>query len=217
MVESDIKSTLEAKLKEFKELATFKENGWAFEEKEKNLNIYKRVVKGAPQPMMGSSTTVSIEPKKLLSVLLNDAYMLEIDDSKVARKTFKTEKIDDSSSLHYIYQKGKGKLMVDPRDTVTCALVVETADEVLMVATSVEDKDHPPVKGTVRAEVLMQAWRLTRNGANTDVAFLIQFDPKGSIPSAMVSAGMKKAVGMIDKVVDYINKKKLWRIILPGQ
>ena len=209
MVETDNKSLLESKLKEFKELSSLRDNNWVFDEKDKNLSIYKRAVKGAAHSMMAASTSIDIDSNKFLSVLLNDAYMLEVDDSKKERKTYKTEKLNDSTTLYYSYQRGAGKLIVDPRDFVSCTLVSESSDEIYAVTTSIEDKDYPPIKGAVRAEVIMQGWRLSKNGANTDVVFLIHMDPKGSVPATVVGVGVKKTLKLINKVSEYIKKKKL--------
>lgn len=64
----------------------------------------------------------------------------------------------------------------------------------MIVAKSIEYNDIPPIKSSVRGDLKLAGWILRRlDGDNKTLAcFITMVDPKGNIPSAIVSSSAKE-------------------------
>ncbi|KAK6530488.1 hypothetical protein TWF694_003839 [Orbilia ellipsospora] len=117
----------------------------------------------------------------------------------------------------YAVQKGVGEwvVIVSPRDfTGYSGHVKEVGEDgvtrYFYLQTSSDFDDLPPVDGFVRGWSSVAGWVLEEKpGEPVKCSYIVQFDPKGSIPSAIISQVIKETPLCIYKVRNFIEQRGL--------
>ncbi|KAJ3249711.1 hypothetical protein HDU77_007543 [Chytriomyces hyalinus] len=106
----------------------------------------------------------------------------------------------------------KGSFPVAARDMIVAVTTRRVSRrEAVFVATSVtDDGDAFPksgASGRVRAELTFAGWMLrASSGANVEAVYMVQVDPKGTIPSSIVKLVQTQTPLAIARVSEYLNK-----------
>ncbi|KAJ3202177.1 hypothetical protein HDU67_000728 [Dinochytrium kinnereticum] len=119
------------------------------------------------------------------------------------------ENYGEVEGLLHSYQKGQWPV-ISGRDFIVAFKVYTEGDTVLLIQTSVEDPRGGEVKGRVRAKVTA-GWilRPSASGSGTDVTYIVNADPAGTLPAAlvkMVSAETPACAGGVRDLMDKMKK-----------
>ncbi|ORY39652.1 Bet v1-like protein [Rhizoclosmatium globosum] len=119
------------------------------------------------------------------------------------------ETLSETENLYLSSQKGN--LIVRSRDFLTANVYTleNTADEAIVVSTSVVDSLAPPEGywgNYVRAEAKALGWMLRQEGRNVAATYIVEVDVKGQIPQSLINIIQVQAPLCIKNVADAIQE-----------
>ncbi|KAJ3020244.1 UNVERIFIED_CONTAM: hypothetical protein HDU68_010270 [Siphonaria sp. JEL0065] len=129
------------------------------------------------------------------------------------------ETLSDTANL--VLSSQRGNLIVRSRDFVTANIyqLENTADEAVVVSTSVKDS-LAPAEGFwgnyVRAEAKAIGWLLKQEGKNVAVTYIVEVDVKGQIPQSLIKLIQVQAPLCIQNVSEAIQKHGTLPFVILG-
>lgn len=150
--------------------------------------------------------TMNASQKKVFDLLMDPTQLTSYDEHKESRKEL-------ASGLNYrIYLTlGKGKFMVDPRDTcVLFGFNTEPNGDIIISGSSVTHEGAPETKGRVRAQCDIMGFLLQKVAGDenkTKFSWVGKLNPKGSVPNAIVNKMIGKQGEVWEKFNSIVSKK----------
>jgi dipeptidyl aminopeptidase/acylaminoacyl peptidase len=185
-------------------------NDWEWQDDKDDVSVNKKTDAETGLDVIRGEGVVPMTPQEIRQILFYDNKgLLELDKNKESIEV--VENIGDKYWV--VHSKVKSpSFMVTPRDVVVLATWVEDADgTVYIVGRSVTHPKIPEVKSHVRADVLLYAWVMkpTKEDPTKSVTIrMLQTDPKGMIPKALVNSVAKDEALIVANMKTYAEKKK---------
>jgi len=175
--------------------------------KKKDVKIHLRQVEDSAVVMLRGVATIPGSPEDILKCTEDLESRKQWDELFISGSVVK--QIDDNHQL--IHFKFKSPSMVVTNRDFLMARAVRKCDDGVILSNHVSvvsDEDCPDCKGFVRGEVFASGYWIKPNDDNTStVAYVVQIDPKGWIPTAIVNIVAKKQPLVLAKMRDYLSKK----------
>ncbi|TPX66163.1 hypothetical protein SpCBS45565_g04687 [Spizellomyces sp. 'palustris'] len=179
---------------------------------QKDVCIFKKDVPDLPDHPTGILKGVGTYPVTDVKSIWD---IIAVVQTAGARKIWDTNFENDtiveqlSANSFIIHAMNKGVWPTSPRDaTVVSTLVTGDSRIQSLVRSVADDPILPPVKnGNVRAHVDIAGWDIEALSDETiKITHIIQFDPKGWIPSSLISAVSTQLPLTVAAVVDYLKR-----------
>ncbi|KNC99881.1 uncharacterized protein SPPG_09267, partial [Spizellomyces punctatus DAOM BR117] len=179
---------------------------------QKDVSIFKKDVPDLPDHPTGILKGVGIYPVTDVKSIWD---IIAVVQTAGARKIWDTNFENDtiveqlSANSFIIHAMNKGVWPTSPRDATVVSTIVTGDSRIQSLVRSVtDDPILPPVKnGNVRAHVDIAGWDIEALSDETiKVTHIIQFDPKGWIPSSLISAVSTQLPLTVAAVVDYLKR-----------
>eukprot|EP01114_Cavostelium_apophysatum_P020386 TRINITY_DN6816_c0_g1_i1.p1 TRINITY_DN6816_c0_g1~~TRINITY_DN6816_c0_g1_i1.p1 ORF type:complete len:525 (-),score=97.59 TRINITY_DN6816_c0_g1_i1:283-1749(-) len=187
---------------------------WEVVTEKYGVTIYKKAHEEG-NFMKGVGLIENSSPKTVFDVVNDVGRSKEWDRTIVEARIVK--KINEQ--MHIVYVSTMGQFPVAPRDF--CLLVVNRVmpdGTYIQLTRSIEDHDVPPVSGKVRAELHTSGFvikpKISPYSSNVSslVTYIVQFDPKGWIPTFItnkVAEYQPLRISKIRNIVMQMNEKRL--------
>jgi len=207
----ELEATLKTVLEKVKTLHPLNAtNDWEWQDDKDDVSVNKKVDSETGLDIIRGEGVVPLTPQEIKKILFYDSKaLLEFDKNK--------ESIDIIENINDVYWVAHTRIkspsfMVTPREAVVLAHWVEDADgTIYIVGRSITHPKVPEVKSHVRADVLLYAWVIIpcKDDPTKSVTIrMLQTDPKGMIPKALVNGVAKDEALIVANLKAYANKKK---------
>ncbi|KAJ3333809.1 hypothetical protein HDU76_003286 [Blyttiomyces sp. JEL0837] len=182
---------------------------WDSQGEKSGVRIHTMVVEGVALPIVRGDGVIEG------GFTLQEAY--GVIRNSHCRKTW-DPRYDHGESLEHFnidealgYSVQKGTFPVAPRDLVTILFNRRVPGKLYYVAASVADPTAPTEgRGRVRGDLAVAGWILSeRPGGQPglDATYIVQIDPKGTIPSSLVKLVQTQTPLCISAVSSYLNRQ----------
>ncbi|KAH3731590.1 hypothetical protein Pelo_17581 [Pelomyxa schiedti] len=183
---------------------------------EQGVKIFRHSLPGSPINCMRG--VVKFEPgvittKGMLDLMADSAARPNYDPMFISGDTVEAIRSDENGNkLGIAHLRFKsGSMFVSNRDfaCLVCSVHDTAAQSGVIVAKSITRPDIPEETGYVRAELLSSAFLIaTTADGGLEVNYVVQLDPKGWVPTAVVNAVSKDQPMVLAKLKQYILKLK---------
>lgn len=184
------------------------DDDWKFVEEKNGVKIHMRQVEGSPIVMMRGICEIAGSADEILKCTEALDTRSEWDGMFIGGKYVRS--LDDTHQLLHFKFKSPS-MMVTNRD-FALARAVKRCDDGIILSNhiSVETDEIPPESGFVRGEVAESGYWIKENedGKNSLVAYVVQIDPKGWIPTPIVNLVAKKQPMVLGRMRDHMAKLK---------
>jgi len=179
-------------------------DGWQLLGDKSGVKAEKKFIAGdsSPLPLVrGVGVIKNATPLQLLPIISLPGARVEWDAR--LEEGHVLEKYARRKQEFYSIQRGA--FMVQQRDFVGVQETLLADDGTIeMYQTSIiDDQKAPASSGKTRGHLSVAGWLIKPVGADTEVTYVIKVDPKGSLPSWLVSAIMNESPLLIAKIREY--------------
>ncbi|KAJ3104729.1 hypothetical protein HDU97_008908 [Phlyctochytrium planicorne] len=184
--------------------------GWEFQQERSGIKIHTRPVDGLSIPIVRGDGLIDGDwtTQEVFSVIRSSNCRKHWDPRYDTGESIEHFNVDEALS----YSVQKGTFPVAPRDLVTALFCkrepVDQGGRLYYYVTSVTDPTAPSEgRGRVRAEVALAGWVLRPvPGKGLEASYIVQVDPKGSVPTALVKLVQVQTPLCIFEVSRYLAK-----------
>uniref|UniRef100_A0A7S4MT69 START domain-containing protein n=1 Tax=Vannella robusta TaxID=1487602 RepID=A0A7S4MT69_9EUKA len=182
------------------------DDDWEYLNDKKDVKIHLRHVEDSAVVMLRGVTTIPKTPEEILKCT-EDLESRKAWDELFIEGSVVKELDENHQVIHFKFKSPS--MMVTNRDFVMARAVKRCDDgTILSNHVSVVDDDAPDAKGFVRGDVFASGYWLKPNGDGTSTAaYVVQIDPKGWIPTAIVNVVAKKQPLVLAKMREYLAKQ----------
>eukprot|EP00339_Tiarina_fusa_P015843 CAMPEP_0117023768 /NCGR_PEP_ID=MMETSP0472-20121206/17710_1 /TAXON_ID=693140 ORGANISM="Tiarina fusus, Strain LIS" /NCGR_SAMPLE_ID=MMETSP0472 /ASSEMBLY_ACC=CAM_ASM_000603 /LENGTH=205 /DNA_ID=CAMNT_0004729991 /DNA_START=70 /DNA_END=687 /DNA_ORIENTATION=- len=205
MADADLIKAVDNTIDSLQKLCT-SDDDWTFVNEKKEVKIHLRHVEESAVVMLRGVTTIPCTPDDILKCTEDLESRKSWDELFIEGNVVR--ELDDAHQIIHFKFKSPS-MMVTNRDFVMARAVKRNDDGVILSNhVSVVVDDCPDAKGFVRGDVFASGYWIKPNGDGTStVAYVVQIDPKGWIPTAIVNVVAKKQPLVLAKMRDFLAKK----------
>jgi hypothetical protein len=167
---------------------------WKENKKEKDIVFYFRYESGSSFCQVKSIVTIAKPPEVTFNFVKSDRPVnastpKDQKEGCIERRNLAPVDGDPNESKFYYIVVDANSRLVSNREFLMFQRVFREGDKLFLVRTSVDNEALvPPAKGTVRGNMVFQAFIVEPDPAGSKLTFLCHAEPNGSIPSALYNA-----------------------------
>jgi hypothetical protein len=169
---------------------------WKDAKKEKDIQLFYRYPEGSSFCQVKSIVTIAKPPPEVLDYLkanrvIDASTPKDQREGAVERRNLAPVEGDPNEGGFYYIIVDANSRLVSNREFLMFQRTYREGDKLYLVRTSVDnDAVVPPAKGTVRGNMVFQAFIVEPDAAGTKLTFLCHAEPNGSIPAMVYNAAV---------------------------
>ena len=179
--------------------------GWVLVKDEGDCALSYKKVEGESINMTLRTFTLDSPMDKAMEKMLDTEMAMKSNDRLKVNEI--VEEIDENTV--FIKREISGNMVISNRDMSLFQHVIELTDGSKLIVSFSEPHEKIPEKsGVVRADFILSYLHVKSiSETTTSVAYLVHFDPKGSLPTSFVNMAQNKQHESVIKFKEFLEKE----------